>query len=208
MVSETHAADLREQPTAVAKPPKVKLGPMARGEARLAFGMLAPTFAIVLAIVLFPLLANFWISFKPVQLADLRPPTPVASERMRGEPAAAGDQVLIQYRLRNSSQKSRISDVVLADTLPTGLEPVEVDQRCDLAGLSLTCDLGTWEPGFRERMEMRFAVTDAYLANPISARDSRPVLTGDSENVLTSFRFTLSNFQRAFNASEFRSCCA
>ena len=39
--------------------PPDRLGPMARREMGLAYGMLLPTFAIVLAIVLGPLLANF-----------------------------------------------------------------------------------------------------------------------------------------------------
>ncbi|MBW1735085.1 MAG: sugar ABC transporter permease [Deltaproteobacteria bacterium] len=41
-------------------------------ESRLAFWMLAPTFAVVLALVLFPVIWNIWISLKPVSLADLR----------------------------------------------------------------------------------------------------------------------------------------
>ncbi|HIJ58193.1 MAG TPA: sugar ABC transporter permease [Deltaproteobacteria bacterium] len=41
-------------------------------ESRLAFWMLAPTFAVVLAFVVFPVLWNLWISLKPVSLADLR----------------------------------------------------------------------------------------------------------------------------------------
>ena len=70
-------------PSATAPPQQVpvrkksKLGPMARREAKLALWMLAPTFLIVMGIVLFPLLANFWISVKPVTLSDLRPPTAV-----------------------------------------------------------------------------------------------------------------------------------
>ncbi len=203
MVTHTEAADTAERGTTAAKPPNTKLGPMARGEARLAFALLAPTFAIVLAIVLFPLLANFWISFKPVQLADLRPPTPVASERVRGEATAVGDQLLLQYRLRNSSQKAEIRDVSLTDTLPDGLEPLEIDERCVLDGTAISCDLGTWPPGYRERIEIPLEVGAAYLADPVSPRDSRPVMVGDAVNILTSFDFTLSNFQRAFSASEF-----
>ncbi|MEO1115224.1 MAG: sugar ABC transporter permease, partial [Pseudomonadota bacterium] len=49
-------------------PPK-GVGPMQRREMWLAYLMLAPTFAIILMIVAGPLLANFWISVKPVQLA-------------------------------------------------------------------------------------------------------------------------------------------
>ena len=37
---------------------------LAAREAQLAYWMLLPTFLIVFAIVLFPVLANFWISFK------------------------------------------------------------------------------------------------------------------------------------------------
>ncbi len=41
-------------------------------EARLAFWMLAPTFTIVFAIVIFPVIWNLWLSLKPVSLGDLR----------------------------------------------------------------------------------------------------------------------------------------
>jgi len=41
-------------------------------EARLAFWMLFPTFAVVLALVIFPVIWNLWLSLKPVSLGDLR----------------------------------------------------------------------------------------------------------------------------------------
>lgn len=41
-------------------------------ESRLAFWMLAPTFAVVLAFVIFPVAWNLWLSLKPVSLEDLR----------------------------------------------------------------------------------------------------------------------------------------
>lgn len=41
-------------------------------ESRLAFWMLAPTFAVVFAFVVFPVLWNLWLSLKPVSLGDLR----------------------------------------------------------------------------------------------------------------------------------------
>ena len=41
-------------------------------ESRLAFWMLAPTFAVVFTFVVFPVLWNLWLSLKPVSLADLR----------------------------------------------------------------------------------------------------------------------------------------
>lgn len=41
-------------------------------EARLAFWMLAPTFIVVMAFVVFPVIWNLWLSLKPVSLGDLR----------------------------------------------------------------------------------------------------------------------------------------
>ena len=41
-------------------------------EARLAFWMLFPTFTVVLAFVIFPVIWNLWLSVQPVSLADLR----------------------------------------------------------------------------------------------------------------------------------------
>jgi multiple sugar transport system permease protein len=41
-------------------------------EARLAFWMLFPTFAVILALVIFPVIWNLWLSLKPVSLGDLR----------------------------------------------------------------------------------------------------------------------------------------
>jgi multiple sugar transport system permease protein len=41
-------------------------------ERRLAFWMLLPAFAVVAALVAFPVVWNFWLSLKPVLLADLR----------------------------------------------------------------------------------------------------------------------------------------
>ena len=41
-------------------------------EARLAFWMLFPTFAVVLGFVVFPVTWNLWLSIKPVSLEDLR----------------------------------------------------------------------------------------------------------------------------------------
>ena len=64
--------------------PPTETGPLARREARLAWSLLYPTIAIVAAVVVLPLFAVFWISFKPIGLAYLRPPTPVVREALRG----------------------------------------------------------------------------------------------------------------------------
>ena len=49
-----------------------RMGPIEKQGVVQAYVMLVPTVAIVMAIVLFPLIANFWISFKDVTVSDLR----------------------------------------------------------------------------------------------------------------------------------------
>ena len=70
-------------------------GPMARREAKLAYSMLLPTIFVVLAIVLLPLAATFWISVKPVTLNDLRAPEATAKARLRGSLEEAGDSAIL-----------------------------------------------------------------------------------------------------------------
>ena len=68
-----------------------RIGPIERREMRLAFAMLSPTVAAVLLVVLIPVLANFWISVKPIELADLRAAQALVRERVQGEVAQPGD---------------------------------------------------------------------------------------------------------------------
>ena len=183
--------------------PPPGLGEMQKREMWLAYGMLAPTFLMVLAIVLFPLVANFWISFKPVNLGDLRAPTPVANERLRGEAEAVGDELVLQYRLRSSSPKKAIGNVVLEDVLPDGLDVQEVDERCTLDGRNIRCVLGDFEPGYREELVLPAIATQAFLDNPVNPRDSKPILSGTADNILTSGLFSLENYRRIFSSPDF-----
>jgi len=176
---------------------------MARREVRLAYTMLAPTFLIVLAIVLWPLLANFWISAKPVQLGDLRPATLVANERLRGDLSAPGDAATLEIRLRNSSRNDPIRDAAVSDVLPTGLIVTSADERCVISGQNLTCDLGEVAGGFRDRIRIELEATVDYFEAGQNVKDTKPVTTGTAENVLTSFEFTLDNFRRIFESPEF-----
>ncbi|WP_198338224.1 carbohydrate ABC transporter permease [Labrenzia sp. VG12] len=176
---------------------------MQRREMWLAYMMLAPTFAIILMIVAGPLLANFWISVKPVQLADLRPPTVLVNERVRGRPEAPGDTATLEYRVRNSSQEEEIRNVVLTDQIPAGFDAVTVPDICSLQGTALTCTLGTVEPGWRDRLRLEGTVTEAFLAANRPERASTPQVSGEANNVLTNLDFTFENFQRIFSADEF-----
>ncbi|WP_404401452.1 carbohydrate ABC transporter permease [Pelagibacterium halotolerans] len=183
--------------------PKRKVGPMARAEARLALGMLMPTFVIVFAIVLFPLAANFWISVKPVALADLRPAAPIVSERTSGDDDVAGAQFTIEYRLRNSSQDNVITNVTLADTLPETIAVDQIDERCTIDGRAVFCELGDFAPGYRETIEFIATPVEGLTGEEIDPRASAPVMDGDAPNVLTSGEFTFGNFVRIFDSRAF-----
>ncbi|MEO0388663.1 MAG: sugar ABC transporter permease [Pseudomonadota bacterium] len=183
--------------------PPTGAGPLAKREAQLAWGLLAPTLTAVSLVVVLPLLAIFWISFKPVELADLRPPVPVAREDLRGGPETPGDSATVRYRLRNSSQENAIRAVTLEDAWPTGLTATELDPRCEITGDRLFCDLGDWEGGQRETLAIPVTVGAAFFDAGISLRDSDVIVSGRSENILTNLKFTGENFARVFDGSQF-----
>ncbi len=183
--------------------PPAGLGPIARREVRLAYAMLLPTFAIVLAIVLTPLLANFWISIKPVGLGDLRAPQVFVNERLRGSLQTPGDEATLEYRYRNSSRERIIADAGFQDSWPEGLEIKRGDERCSLDGSLFSCSIGDLEGGKRDRIRIEVTATASYLANPVNPRDSKAEAFGDADNVLTNFEFTADNFSRIFSADEF-----
>ncbi len=176
---------------------------MARGEARLAYSMLFPTFLIVFSIVLFPVLANFWISVKPVELGSLRAPRIFVTERLHGQPQKPGDDFIVEYRLRNSSQKQAVGEVVLTDRIPAGMAAPDLDRRCAIGDGLLTCQLGDWKPKQRERLRIRFTADTAFFQAATGPRASKPRTVGEAENVLTNLDFTLDNFKRVFGAREF-----
>ena len=186
----------------IATPPK-GTGPLQRSETRLAWGLLAPTVFSVALVVVLPLLAIFWISFKPVQLADLRPPAAIINESLRGSPDAPGDTARIEYRLRNSSMNKRITGVTLTDRIPEGLTINELDPRCTLSGQELKCDFGDLEGGYRERLRIPVTVGASFLQADVEIDESEPRITGESDNILTNFEFTFANFARVFDAGEF-----
>ena len=173
--------------------------PLARREVRLAWGLLAPTLISVALVVVMPLLAIFWISFKPIGLADLRPPVAVIRESLRG----SGDDLRVEYRVRNSSQDIAISGVTLTDTIPDDLSLTgALPDPCVLDGAILFCDFGTLEPGYNERFRIAATATDADAMEE-AAEGSEPSVTGSAPSVLTDFTFTFENFTRIFDGDEF-----
>ncbi|MEL6953749.1 MAG: sugar ABC transporter permease [Pseudomonadota bacterium] len=185
-------------PTAVAPS---GTGPLAKREARLAWGLLLPTVVSVLLVVVLPLLAIIWISAKPVSLSDLRAPEPVLREDLRdaNDPAP-----FVRYRLRNSSQDLPIRNVVFTDVIPEGvtLDTSALPEPCTLEGAALTCSFDELAPGERMTLQLPVSFADAEAAEA-ALEDSDPTITGDAASVLTNNEFTFENFRAIFEAREF-----
>ncbi|MGR3514685.1 MAG: ABC transporter permease subunit [Paracoccaceae bacterium] len=178
--------------------PPTGTGPLGKREARLAWGLLFPTIAIVSMVVILPLLSIFWISVKPIGLADLRPPAPVVREALRG----SDDTLRIQYRIRNSSQDKLVTGVTLTDVLPEGLDVLSADPRCVIGSGSISCDLGDLDGGERDEIEIFVATADEDAAEA-AVEGSPPGVTGSGDNILTNFEFTGENFAKVFDGREF-----
>ncbi len=165
--------------------------------------MLFPTFAIVLLIVIFPVLADFWIAFKPVKLGDLRVPRPVVLERVRARPRAPGDALVVRYRVQNRT-KNPITQARFTDPLPPGLVPLELPEACKVEAGALTCVLGGLEPGERVELAVTFRAEAAYFAaGRPDPRATRPEVESVAPNPLVAKPFVLDNFVRVFRDPDF-----
>ncbi|UOM34885.1 carbohydrate ABC transporter permease [Acuticoccus sp. I52.16.1] len=178
-------------------------GALEKREARLALVLLAPTFAIVALVVALPLIMNFWISAKPVMLADLRPPEANINERVSGEDVAAGDTFDITYTLRNTSPNLPVSGAGFSDEIPAGATLAIDDDRCTMDGRRLTCKVGELEPRGRERFKIVASATEAIADVEELFEGTEPTATGRGENALLSLNFSFENFQKVFDAREF-----
>ncbi len=179
--------------------PPTGTGALAKREARLAWALLSPTVISVSLVVILPLLAIFWISFKPFTLSDLRPPAPVVRESLRG----SGEDLRIEYRVRNSSQEIAIEGVTVSDVLPDGVTAGEVSAPCVLDGQDLFCDFGVLEGGQRERIRIPVSLDGDPDTFEDLIEGSEPDVTGSGPSVLTNFEFSLENFARVFDGDEF-----
>ena len=98
-------------------------------EKRTAYTLVLPAVLLVFAIVLFPIFANVWISFKDIELKDIRIPEPRAKKIVKSI-SDNNSELKIVYKLRNSSLIQKISDVEFRDKLPNDVIPLDLDKRC------------------------------------------------------------------------------
>lgn len=173
--------------------------PLAKREERLAWGLLAPTLISVALVVLLPLIAIFWISFKPIGLSDLRPPAPIVKEALRG----SGEKLRIEYRVRNSSRTKPIYNVTIADHIPQDIQVLgEIPAECVLENNNILCSFSELAPGFNEKLVISVAATNEDAAE-IAVESTDPSVSGTADNILTNFEFTLENFARVFDGDQF-----
>lgn len=185
---------------AVPTPPHTR-GALERREAALAWRLLAPTIAIVSLVILLPLFAIFWISFKPVGLSDLRPVSTVVRESLR----TRGGAPRIEYRVRNSSQEKPLEGARFEDVIPSGVTLLEVPESCALNGEMLRCDFGDLPAKFNKRLSIPVALDGDSRVLEEQVEGSKPRTFGRGDNTLTNLDFTLDNFKRIFDSAEFTS---
>ncbi|MFA7565942.1 MAG: sugar ABC transporter permease [Alkalispirochaeta sp.] len=178
---------------------------LAEREARLAILMLIPAFLIVFAIILFPVLLNFWISFKEVQLGDLRAPAPVAREQIVQRPRRAGDALILEYQLRNTSRQDPIENVRVTGTVPPGLKAAELPEPFRLEDRKLVARYDRWEPAFSQRVQLVFTADASFVDGPWlqSADMTFPAADGRSANRLFNFTFTGKNYRQVLSSTSF-----
>ena len=134
---------------------KHRMGPIEKRGVIQAYVMLVPTVAIVMAIVLFPLIANFWISFKDVTVSDLRTAEIKVNEKFKKKPIEIDDISEFEYRFNNFSKSSHITEVIFEDIIPYGLEIIEIPNDCTVSNQYLLCNLGNFKPKEKKKLNLK-----------------------------------------------------
>ena len=171
-------------------------------EKRTAYTLLLPAVFLVFAIVLFPIFANIWISFKEVELKDIRIPEPRAKKIVK-DIQENDSEFKIIYKLRNSSLIQDIRKVKFSDKFPKYIEPIELDKRCEFKSQKIKCSFGTWNAGYRENFEVLMRKVNNNNINKKDLESFNPKLSGKSDNILLTTDFTLKNFKKVFFNNNF-----
>ena len=171
-------------------------------EKRTAYTLVLPAVLLVFAIVLFPIFANIWISFKDIQLKDIRIPEPRAKKIVKSI-SEDNSQLKIIYKLRNSSLIEKIRDVKFQDKFPKNVQPSNLDSRCIFKSKKVICNFGDWEPKYKENFEIiiKNIKTEKILKKKIKSQ--KPILDGKADNPLLTKNFTFSNFKKVFYENNF-----
>ncbi len=167
-----------------------------------AYILLVPAVCVVFAVILCPIFANIWISFKEVELKDIRIPEPRAKKIVKYIEENKSKLKII-YKLRNSSLIQDIRTVKFSDKFPKNIEPIYLYKRCEFKFQKIKCSFGTWEAGYRENFEILIKDVNNKNIDKNSIKKIKPVLSGKSDNILLTTDFTFKNFKKVFFNNNF-----
>ena len=172
-------------------------------EKRTAYALTLPAVLIVFAIVLFPIFSNVWISFKEVQLKDIRIPEPRAKKIVKSV-KNEDTKIKIIYKLRNSSLIQDIRDVKFQDKFPSNVKPIDLDERCKFTSNKVQCDFSNWSKKYREQFVIFVETKNGEKIDKKQFKLNKPNLKGKADNILLTSDFTLSNFKKVITNYEFK----
>ena len=175
---------------------------LAKIEKRTAYLLILPSVLLVFSIILFPIFSNIWISFKNVELKDLRIPEPRAKKLVKSINDNP-NQIKIIYKLRNSSLTQEITNVKFKDKYPDNIEPISLNNKCQFKSNLLKCELGNWPKKYRENLEIVFQNTNNQEISKKELKSYKPKLSGKSQNILLTYEFTLNNFKKVIKDKAF-----
>ena len=175
---------------------------LAKIEKRTAYLLILPSVLLVFSIILFPIFSNIWISFKNVELKDLRIPEPRAKKLVKSIKDSP-TQIKVIYKLRNSSLTQEITNVKFKDKYPDDIEPISLNNKCQFKSNLLKCELGNWPKKYRENLEIVFQNTNNQEISKKELKSYKPKLSGKSQNILLTYEFTLNNFKKVIKDKAF-----
>ena len=175
---------------------------LAKIEKRTAYLLILPSVLLVFSIILFPIFSNIWISFKNVELKDLRIPEPRAKKLVKSINDNP-NQIKVIYKLRNSSLTQEITNVKFKDKYPDNIEPISLNNKCQFKSNLLKCELGNWPKKYRENLEIVFQNTNNQEVSKKEIKSYKPKLSGKSQNILLTYEFTLNNFKKVIKDKAF-----
>ena len=175
---------------------------LAKIEKRTAYLLILPSVLLVFSIILFPIFSNIWISFKNVELKDLRIPEPRAKKLVKSINDNP-NQIKVIYKLRNSSLTQEITNVKFKDKYPDDIEPISLNNKCQFKSNLLKCELGNWPKKYRENFEIVFQNTNNQEISKKEIKSYKPKLSGKSQNILLTYEFTLNNFKKVIKDKAF-----
>ena len=175
---------------------------LAKIEKRTAYLLILPSVLLVFSIILFPIFSNIWISFKNVELKDLRIPEPRAKKLVKSINDNP-NQIKVIYKLRNSSLTQEITNVKFKDKYPDDIEPISLNNKCQFKSNLLMCELGNWPKKYRENLEIVFQNINNQEISKKELKSYKPKLSGNSQNILLTYEFTLNNFKKVIKDKAF-----